>query len=448
MMRFLLLPILALAPSLLLADPVSVPKPPEPLSEKSLKTLMQLAPLNGLLARISQNASSVPPEGTDLVLSDYDAGNNDLLLEHCRYRVLKDIDNTIFFSNNGKILDVGCLSSSKLPEDIELATRALKQDNDFGRSNAISSLFAMGAKKEAIAGLQLLALDVRSNQVYYQIAAATQLVEMGKLEWLGVLVDYAATDSLNRLTGLQFSEVSGWKKWWLGVREGNRVSDELVLSPEWESLRKDLINRPWYAKLNQQPNFEKRFFSKDSGAPGQGVFEESICPLQDESLRTSCLRWYSLEMRPIHKDRFQSVQLRAMMNLWDSGIPICLGDLPKTLDLPDMVLQLDSKENRKQLRNLAKSGDEVWRAWTVRYLMVIGDKDTVDLATDLLNSENPFVLWSVADALSHAGKEQTALPILQKLSDNRVHYYGSLASGRIGAINSGTFKPFNVKRCR
>lgn len=437
-------------PSLLLADQVIVPAPPAPLSEKSLKTLTQLPSVNYLLAKISQNASSIPPDGTDPILSDYDEGNKNLLLERCRNRVLKDLDNTKFFSENGAILDVGCLSSSKLPEDIELVTRALKQDNDYGRSEAIRTLFAMGAKKEAIAGLKRLALDVRSTYIGYQVGAASQLIELGELEWLGILADYAAMKvqhsevamaDLNRFTGLQFSEASGWQDWWQGVAAGRQVSDKLILSADWESLRKDLRTRPWYIELNKKPDFEKRFFSKDSGAPGQGVFEESINAFLDASLRTACLRWYALEMIPVDENG-QSVQLRAIMRLWDEGTSICLDEFPKTFNMA-------TAKNREKLRDGAKSGDEVSRAWNVRYLMIFGDKANIELAKDLINSENPFVAWSAADALCHAGKEKAALPILQKLANQREHpFYSNLAAGRISAINNGSFKPFNVNRCR
>lgn len=457
MMRFLMLSILVLAPSPLFADQVSTPKSPAPLSGKSLKTLMQLAPLNGLLAKISQNAANIPTGGTSPALSDYDEANSDLLLENCRNRISKDLNNIKSFSGDGKFLDVSCLSSSKLPEDIALAARALEQDNDYGRSIAINTLLAMGAREDALNGLRRLALDVRSKFIGYQVGAASQLVELGELEWLGILTDYAAmklqhseaamTD-LNRFTGLQFSEASGWQDWWRGIREGRSSSDKISLSPEWTALRSKLLSQPWYIELNKSAAFEKKFFSKDSGAPGQGVFDDSINTLRDNELKTACLRWYALEFVPVHKDKFQSAQLRALMRLWDSGMPICLGELPKTLDLPDMVLQLDSKGSRKQLRDIAKSGDEVWRAWAVRYLMVIGDKETADLASDLTDFENPFVLWSAADALCHDGAEKKARTVLQKLVDKRAQHYSSYAAERLSAVNSGSFKPFNVNRCR
>lgn len=117
--------------------------------------------------------------------------------------------------------------------------------------------------------------------------------------------------------------------------------------------------------------------------------------------------------RHLLKDPWPSLRWEAMHRLWEHGIPLSKEELPESFAAP--YVGLVPREDAAKLRALGAPGDPL-AGWTIHVLGILGDRDAVPAARQLLDSTNVFVRLSAAAALVRLGEKADGVAALESLT--------------------------------
>src|SRR5262249_24233200 len=122
-------------------------------------------------------------------------------------------------------------------------------------------------------------------------------------------------------------------------------------------------------------------------------------------------------LKALLKDPAPEIRRQAIEKLWEHNIFLSDQELPATFEVHFIGTFDRTKPGQvAKLRKAAESA-EAPGGWAIHNLGIIGDKEAIPLARDLLISKNVFTRFSAAMALWQLGEKKTAVDALHKITD-------------------------------
>jgi HEAT repeat protein len=128
-------------------------------------------------------------------------------------------------------------------------------------------------------------------------------------------------------------------------------------------------------------------------------------------------RHYPAFFRALLDDPSPKVRGEAVRRLWEHNHFLERKDLPRSFHVPFVeVFDWQDAKDVARVRDMARfRGPD--GGWAIHALGIIGDKDSLPLARNLLASDNVFTRFSAAMALVQLGERVDGMDALHKLTD-------------------------------
>jgi HEAT repeat protein len=122
-------------------------------------------------------------------------------------------------------------------------------------------------------------------------------------------------------------------------------------------------------------------------------------------------------LRALLADPSPTLRWQAVECLWEHNHFLDKKDLPAILEVPLMgEFAWQDPKHLERFRAAARS-PEAYGGWAIHALGIVGDKESIPLAKNLLASKNVFTRFSAAMTLLQLGEKKLAVDALHKISD-------------------------------
>ncbi|MSQ97598.1 MAG: HEAT repeat domain-containing protein [Gemmataceae bacterium] len=123
-------------------------------------------------------------------------------------------------------------------------------------------------------------------------------------------------------------------------------------------------------------------------------------------------------LRALLKDSSPALRWQAVHQLWEHNHFVDKKDLPAILDVPLMgEFAWQDPKHLERFRSAARSPDADG-GWAIHALGIVGDKESIPLAKNLLSSKNVFTRFSAAMLLVQLGEVKEGVDALYKITDS------------------------------
>lgn len=122
-------------------------------------------------------------------------------------------------------------------------------------------------------------------------------------------------------------------------------------------------------------------------------------------------------LRALLDDPSPKLRWEAVHCLWEHNHFLERKELPASLEVPLVgEFAWQDPKHLERFRNTARTPEAVG-GWAIHALGIVGDRDSIPLANNLLSSNNVFTRFSAAMALVQLGEKKAGIDALHKMTD-------------------------------